>query len=98
MSAELVERLLGHWKSWGSPTDRDAEVNEGVMAIDCKEAADALAASEKRVAELEAEIERRSPKPREPYTSHKGWRSEGAVEPESGPFFDAEGKETPNAD
>lgn len=56
MSAELVERLLGHWKSWGSPTDRDAEVNEGVMAIDCKEAADALAASEKRVAELEAKL------------------------------------------
>ncbi len=40
--SDLTERLLRNWTAWGSPTDRDACVNETCMAMDCKEAADQL--------------------------------------------------------
>ena len=42
--SELNERLLAHWAAWGSPTNREACVNEDRMAFDCREAAVEIAA------------------------------------------------------
>ncbi len=39
---DLIARLLQNWTAWGSPSDREACVNETCMAMDCKEAGDAI--------------------------------------------------------
>lgn len=38
----LAERLRRHWTAWGSPTDAEECVNEKLMAMDCKAAADEI--------------------------------------------------------
>lgn len=40
--SDLISRLLENWSAWGAPTDRDECVNEKLMAMDCKEAADEI--------------------------------------------------------
>lgn len=40
--SDLIARLLENWTAWGSPTNRAECINEKLMAMDCKDAADAL--------------------------------------------------------